>query len=58
MADTSFEETLFEALTEDSDSPGDLTDAARAHEAGSFLRHAGSLSICLLYTSPSPRDRG
>ena len=45
MADTSFEETLFEALTEDSDSPGDLTDAARAHEAGSFLRHAGSLAM-------------
>lgn len=45
MADTSFEETLFEALTDESDSPGDLTDAARAHEAGSFLRHAGSLSM-------------
>ncbi|MBJ3762741.1 MFS transporter [Maribius pontilimi] len=49
MSDTtSYEETLFEALTEDTDSPGGLSDTAQSHEAGNFLRHAASLSMTKL----------
>ncbi len=44
-AGSSFEETLFEALTDDSGSSGGLDDAARAAEPGNFLRHAASLSM-------------
>ncbi|WP_422071424.1 MFS transporter [Tranquillimonas rosea] len=44
MSDTSFEETLFETLTDDSDSPGGLDEDAQAVEPGNFLRHAMSLT--------------
>ena len=48
MSDTSFEETLFEALTDDTAGQGGLSDSAARVEAGSFLRHVGSLSMTKL----------
>jgi len=49
MSDTtSYEETLFEALTDDTDDPGGLSEAAQADEPGNFLRHATSLSMTKL----------
>lgn len=48
MSDTSFEETLFEALADDTDAPGDLSDHAASAEAGSFARHVVSLSASKL----------
>ncbi len=44
-ASASFEETLFEALTDDSGSPGGLEPDAREVEPGNFLRHVLSLSM-------------
>ncbi|WP_099827501.1 MFS transporter [Oceaniglobus indicus] len=45
MSKPDFEQTLFEALVDDTDTPGDLSDAQATHEPGNFLRHAGSLSM-------------
>ncbi|RVT84509.1 MFS transporter [Rhodobacteraceae bacterium CCMM004] len=48
MAAESFEETLFEALTEDTDDDGGLTPSAAEAEPGNFLRHAAALSMTKL----------
>lgn len=48
MPSTAFEETLFEALTDDAGAPGGLSPKARAEEAGNFLRQAGALSMTKL----------
>lgn len=45
MTTTSFEETLFEALTDDSESDGGLSPIQARHEPGNFLRHVVSLSM-------------
>ena len=42
------ERAVFEALTDDTSTAGGLTEAAQAVEPGSFLRHAGSLSMTKL----------
>lgn len=41
----SFEETLFEALVDDTSGTGGLTEAQARHEPVNFLRHAASLSM-------------
>ncbi|WP_289042308.1 MFS transporter [uncultured Aliiroseovarius sp.] len=45
MTRLSFGETLFEALVDDTESTGGLSDAQLNHEPVNFLRHAGSLSM-------------
>jgi len=45
MTTKSFEETLFEALTDDTGSAGGLSKVQARHEPRNFLRHAGSLSM-------------
>ncbi|SPJ25320.1 MFS transporter [Palleronia abyssalis] len=48
MGRTGFEETVFEALTDDTSAPAGLTPEAQGAEAGSFLRHVASLSMTKL----------
>lgn len=45
MTPTSFEETLFEALTDDTECDGGLSEMQARHEPSNFLRHAASLSM-------------
>lgn len=45
MTTTSFEETLFEALTDNTSGAGGLSDVQARHEPRNFLRHAASLSM-------------
>ncbi len=45
MTTASFEETLFEALTDDTGGDGGLSEMQARHEPGNFLRHALSLSM-------------
>lgn len=45
MPSDSFEETVFEALTGDTEAAGGLGPAEQAAEPGNFLRHAGALSL-------------
>ncbi|WP_324752478.1 MFS transporter [Roseovarius sp. Pro17] len=45
MTTESFEETLFEALTGNTEGDGGLSEVQARHEPGNFLRHAGSLSM-------------
>lgn len=45
MPDTTFEETIFEALTDDDDRAGGLSEKALAREPRNFLRHAASLTM-------------
>ncbi len=45
MSTFNFEETLFEALTDDTGNAGGLSDKQARREPGNFLRHAGSLSM-------------
>ncbi len=45
MTTTSFEERLFDALTDDTHGAGGLSEVQTRHEPGNFLRHAGSLSM-------------
>ena len=35
-----------------------LQIVAREQQGGYFISTVGELCLCLLYTSPSPRDRG
>ena len=48
MVETWFEETVFEALTDDRAGDGGLSDHAARAEPGSFLRHAVALSMSKL----------
>lgn len=45
MTTPNFQTTLFEALVENTDGAGGLSDAQAKHEPANFLRHAGSLSM-------------
>ncbi|WP_323035319.1 MFS transporter [Pararhodobacter sp.] len=45
MTTTSFAETMFEALVDDTSGTGGLSDAQARHEPANFLRHAASLSM-------------
>lgn len=45
MTTPTFEETLFEALVDDTSHAGGLSEAQARHEPGNFLRHAASLSM-------------